>query len=82
MKFIYTLALVLFTQLSFSQQLPEALADLDNKINELIAQHEAVGLAVAVVKDDKVIYFKGFGYRNLNERFQRGFQPGISCEIC
>lgn len=68
MKFIYTLAFVVCTQLSFGQQAPEKLKDLDHKINELIVQYKAVGLAVAVVKDNKVIYSKGFGYRDLNKK--------------
>lgn len=68
MKFIYTLAFLVCTQLSFGQQTSEKLKDLDRKINALIAQHKAVGLAVAIVKDDKVIYSKGFGYRDLNRK--------------
>jgi CubicO group peptidase (beta-lactamase class C family) len=68
MKLIYTLALILFTQQSFSQSIPKELKGLDKKINELMSQHEAVGLAVAVVKNNKVIYSKGFGYRNLDKK--------------
>lgn len=64
MKFIYTLALLLFVQLTFSQP-TNKLDSLDQKIEDLMAQYEAVGLAVAVVKNDSIIYSKGFGYRDL-----------------
>lgn len=68
MKFIYTLAFAICTQLSFSQQVSEKLKGLDSRINELITQYKAVGLSVAIVKDDKVIYSKGFGYRDLSNK--------------
>ncbi len=68
MKSIYILAFALTAQFCFGQQLPKELKGLDTKIEDLIRQHNAVGLAVAVVKDDKVLYSKGFGYRNLEEK--------------
>jgi CubicO group peptidase (beta-lactamase class C family) len=68
MKFIYTLLLVLSTQLCFSQQLPKELIGIDDDINFLLKQYNAVGLSVAVVKDNKVIYSQGFGYRDLENK--------------
>lgn len=67
-KIIYILVLVFHVQLIFSQEIPKELNGLDKKIEYLIKEHNAVGLAVAIVKDDKVIYSKGFGYRNLDEK--------------
>ncbi len=66
MKFICILGLLLFTQISIGQH--KKLKRLDKKINELIDQYEAIGLAVAIVKDGSVIYSKGFGYRDLEAK--------------
>jgi CubicO group peptidase (beta-lactamase class C family) len=43
------------------------LADLDNYVSTAMAQWEVPGLAMAVVKDDKVVFAKGFGKRKLGE---------------
>ncbi|WP_282112816.1 serine hydrolase [Maribacter stanieri] len=68
MKFIYTFALVVAAQLCFSQQLPEELKGIDDDINHLIEQYNAVGLSVSIVKDNKIIYSQGFGYRDLENK--------------
>jgi len=68
MKFIYTFALILFVQYCFSQNIPSELNGIDDKINKLIKQYDAVGLSVAVVKNGETIYSKGFGYRNLKQK--------------
>jgi len=41
--------------------------DLDRYIEEVRAEWRVVGLAVAVVKDDSVVYARGFGVRRLGE---------------
>ncbi|MFK7782545.1 serine hydrolase [Psychroserpens sp.] len=41
---------------------------LDSEIETLIAEHHAAGVAVAVVKDGKTIYSKGFGYRDYENK--------------
>lgn len=68
MKVFKTLLFVLFTTYLFSQHTPSELGEIDTEVKTLIKQYQAVGLAVAVVKNDKVIYSKGFGYRNLEEK--------------
>ncbi|MDH7445957.1 serine hydrolase [Aquimarina sp. 2201CG14-23] len=68
MKFIYALALVLFTQLGFSQQLPKELQGIDDEIIQLMEEYNTIGLSVAIVKDDKVLYAKGFGYRDFKQK--------------
>ena len=45
------------------QATPEALAGLDAYIEEGMRQWELPGLAIAVVKDGKVVYARGFGVR-------------------
>ena len=68
MKFIYTLVLVVSVQLCFSQQIPNELKGIDDEIIQLIEEYKTIGLSVAVVKDGKVIYSKGFGYRDLKQK--------------
>lgn len=43
--------------------------ELENNIHEILEKYEAVGLAVQVVKDNKLVYKKAFGYADVeNER--------------
>jgi CubicO group peptidase (beta-lactamase class C family) len=43
-------------------------AELEAQIREAIEQREMPGFAIAIVKDRKVIYAKGFGVRNLDRK--------------
>src|SRR6056297_1464388 len=65
MKFTYTLLCLLSIHLCFGQQNILELNGIDNDINQLVKHYNAVGLAIAVVKENKVIYSHGFGYRDL-----------------
>lgn len=44
------------------------LAGLDNELQQLPAKYHAAGFAVAVIEKDKVIYAKGFGYRDVEKK--------------
>jgi len=44
------------------------LCGFENKILNYLEAYNTPGLAVAIVKNDKTIYKKGFGYRNLNKK--------------
>lgn len=44
------------------------LIGLDEKITKIMADWKAVGCAVGIVKNGKVIYTKGFGYRDLYKK--------------
>ncbi len=44
------------------------LSGLDNRIEKIMADWKAVGCAVGIVKNGKVIYAKGFGYRDLYKK--------------
>ncbi|GIV38002.1 MAG: penicillin-binding protein [Cyclobacteriaceae bacterium] len=46
----------------------KSLAGLDAELAQLTEKWHAAGFAVAIVKKDKVIYAKGFGYRNLEKK--------------
>ncbi|SNZ00356.1 serine hydrolase [Flagellimonas pacifica] len=68
MKVISALTLLLSAQLCLGQQIPKELKKTDAVISNLIKKYRAAGLSVAVVKDNKVIYSKGFGYRDLEDK--------------
>ena len=68
MKFNYTLALIISVQICFSQQTVEELKGIDDEIIQLMKKYNTVGLSVAVVKDGKTLYTKGFGYRDLKQK--------------
>src|ERR1700744_1879502 len=44
------------------------LQDLDAVINKALKDWQVPGLSIAVVRDGKVIYAKGFGYRDVEKK--------------
>lgn len=62
------LLLLLLTLTTFGQQPTLDPKGLDTYINEMLQRYDAPGLAVAVIRNDTVIYSKGFGYRNLEQQ--------------
>lgn len=69
-KLIFLLAL-LSMQYGYAQKKTKPVADplagIDTLLERILKDRKAAGFAVAVVKKDKIIYAKGFGYRD-NER--------------
>jgi CubicO group peptidase (beta-lactamase class C family) len=65
---VVVFSLVLCIQQSLGQQTTQKLQDFDDKIIQLMEDYKAVGLSVAVVKDNEVVYSKGFGYRDLENK--------------
>ncbi len=41
---------------------------LEHRIREIMDQQKVPGVGIVVVKDDKVVFLKGFGYRNLEKK--------------
>ncbi|MGJ7030581.1 serine hydrolase domain-containing protein [Niabella hirudinis] len=41
---------------------------VENNLLKLMQQYQAIGLSVAVVKDNKIIYNKSFGYKNRDDK--------------
>lgn len=68
MKIITIIAILLLSLSSASQEKPAELKGIEKDITSLIEQYKAVGLSVAVVKDNKVVYSQGFGYRDLEKK--------------
>jgi CubicO group peptidase (beta-lactamase class C family) len=51
----------------YSQSLDEKLKEIDAYANTVIATHKGPGMAIAIVKDDKVVLSKGYGTRELGK---------------
>ena len=45
---------------------------LDKTIRRQMRKRKTPGLALSIIKDNKVIYSKGFGARNLKQRLPKG----------
>jgi CubicO group peptidase (beta-lactamase class C family) len=52
----------------FGQKTEERLAGIDEELQEVLETWQAPGFAVAVVEKDKVIYAKGFGYSDYENK--------------
>lgn len=60
--------LLLTTNLTFGQKTDLRLNELDTEIENVLKAYNAVGLSVAVVENNKTIYSKGFGFRDLKNK--------------
>ncbi|MEP3211173.1 MAG: serine hydrolase [Maribacter sp.] len=68
MKFYSALLALLFTTITLSQKTDASLKGIDRGITNLMQQYDAIGLSVAVIHDGKIIYAKGFGYRDIENK--------------
>ncbi|MFC1627688.1 serine hydrolase [Gemmatimonadota bacterium] len=59
------IALTTLTLTPFSAEAQNPIRDLDSYIQRVMLDWEAPGIAVAVVKDDRIVYLKGFGVREI-----------------
>jgi len=70
-KWFFLLAL-LSMQYSYAQKKTtrpaDPLAGIDTLLERILKDRKAAGFAVAVVKKDKIIYAKGFGYRDYEKK--------------
>lgn len=58
---------LLFGLLLSCKQTPSVEEQAKERLNEVLAKNNAVGLSVAVVKDNKIIYTDAVGYKNLED---------------
>jgi len=49
-------------------QFKKALRAIDEKAPELLEAFHVPGVSIAIVKDDRVVWLKGYGYRNLEKK--------------
>ena len=61
------LVLFVFPVLVFPQSLDEKIAEIDTYAQKVMADWKQPGMAIAIVKDDKVVFAKGYGTRELGK---------------
>lgn len=61
------LFIFVFPLIVFSQSLDERLAEIDAYAKTVMATHGGPGMAIAIVKDDKTVFAKGYGTRELGK---------------
>ena len=52
---------------ALSQTLDERLKEIDSYANTVLSTHRGPGMAIAIVQDDKVVFAKGYGVRELGK---------------
>lgn len=74
MRFLFsTFVLLLLANISLAQKVKtpapdKRLAGLDTALSRLLTDWHAAGFAVAVVEKNKIVYSKGFGYRDYEKK--------------
>ncbi|MDV3508831.1 hypothetical protein CMU89_14950 [Elizabethkingia anophelis] len=63
----YLFTLLIFRVILYKGQM-ENLKGADQEIQKILDDYKGVGLSVAIVNKDKVIYTKGFGYRDFERK--------------
>jgi CubicO group peptidase (beta-lactamase class C family) len=58
----------LLTVSVYAQPQPPQLANLPDTVNQALASFHTPGMSVGIIKDGKVVYLKGHGYRNLEQK--------------
>ena len=61
------LVLFVFPLLVFPQSLDEKIAEIDTYAQKVMTDWKQPGMAIAIVKDDKVVFAKGYGTRELGK---------------
>ncbi len=67
-RFLILISLFFLTKLAFAQKTDPRLNGLDTEIVNLIKTYNTVGLSVTVVEKNKIIYSKGFGFRDYQNK--------------
>jgi CubicO group peptidase (beta-lactamase class C family) len=67
---VFLMCLMALSSLAQSkkQKKTDPLAGIDTLLNRILKDQQVAGFAVAVVKGDQVIYSKGFGYRDVENK--------------
>ncbi len=68
LKLLFFVFFVLLTGFSIAQKKENRLSGIEEEIQNLLKVYKAVGLSVAVVENNQIIYSKGFGYRDLENK--------------
>lgn len=66
---LLTVTLFIFTStLSAQVKTDKRFAGIEAEINKILKDHHAAGMAVAVVEKNKIVFSKGFGYRDIGNK--------------
>jgi len=68
MKFFIYIFLLSLLPSMLSAQNDERLNGLDKDLNEILAATKAVGFSVAIVEGDKIVFSKGYGFRDYENK--------------
>lgn len=72
MKQLFFIFALLLVNNSFGQKKPvkqpDPLAGIDTAFERILKDRQGAGFAVAIIKKDKIIYAKGFGYRDYEKK--------------
>ena len=72
MKSLHIVLLIVFSSSLFAQKTTtrqtDPFAGLDTVLQKVLKDRKAAGFAVAVVSKDKIIYSKGFGFRDYEKQ--------------
>lgn len=52
----------------FGQKVDPRLSGLENEIDSLMKEYQTVGMSLSIIENGEMLYSKGFGYRNLEEK--------------
>jgi CubicO group peptidase (beta-lactamase class C family) len=66
-KLTFLAYILIFPLLALSQTLDERVREIDAYATTVLATHGGPGMAIAIVKDDKVVHAKGYGVRELGK---------------
>src|SRR5262249_41530093 len=65
-RFVFLVLLVLATcQFAWAQETPPR--DFDDYVNKALKDWEVPGVAIAIVKNDQVVFAKGYGVRKIGD---------------
>ncbi len=67
--YLFIATVICTTTLSAQVKMDKRFAGLEQEINKILKDNYAAGVAIAVVEKNKVIFSKGFGYRDVANKF-------------
>ncbi len=65
--YLFLFIFLLFTAFVHAQTLDERIKEIDNYANSVLAEWKGPGMAIGIVKDDRVVFLKGYGVRELGK---------------
>lgn len=66
--FLHHIGLSMLLAVCTADTKAQSIAGLDSLLQHITAKTKGVGIAVAVIKKDKLVYARGFGYRDVERR--------------